>query len=79
MRTGPSKVDRLVLIDRDVDMATPMCTQITFEGLIDEITGIKSGSVPWNPRGEHCSRCCPASAATSVLLQLLLRLARLAG
>lgn len=34
-----------------VDLVTPMMTQITFEGLIDEVTGIKNGAVPWAPKG----------------------------
>lgn len=32
-------------------MVTPMMSQITFEGLIDEVTGIKAGVVPWVPKG----------------------------
>ena len=36
-----------------VDIITPMMTQITFEGLVDEVTGIRNGSVPWVPRGRH--------------------------
>lgn len=43
--TGP-KIGRVILIDREVDLVTPMMTQITFEGLIDEVTGIRHGSVP---------------------------------
>ena len=35
----------IVLIDRDVDMVTPLCTQLTYEGLIDEIIGVQNGSV----------------------------------
>ncbi len=35
------KIDNLILIDRTVDMITPMMTQLTYEGLIDEIFGIK--------------------------------------
>ena len=38
------EIDNLVLIDRHVDMITPMCTQLTYEGLIDEMFGIKYGS-----------------------------------
>jgi hypothetical protein len=31
-----------------------MMTQITFEGLIDEVTGVKFGSVPWvQAKGQH--------------------------
>jgi hypothetical protein len=43
---GPGRIGRLFLIDREVDLVTPMMTQITFEGLIDEVTGIRHGSVP---------------------------------
>ena len=39
----PSLIDSLILIDRRVDMITPMCTQLTYEGLIDEIFSIESG------------------------------------
>jgi hypothetical protein len=35
------KVDNLILIDRNVDYITPMMTQLTYEGLIDENFGIK--------------------------------------
>ena len=28
-----------------VDLVTPLCTQLTYEGLIDEVFGIKSGVV----------------------------------
>ena len=34
-----------MLLDREVDCVTPMCTQLTFEGLVDETLGIKNGSV----------------------------------
>ncbi len=44
----------MILIDREVDLVTPMMTQITFEGLIDEVTGIKYGAVAWQPRGACC-------------------------
>lgn len=35
------KIDNLILIDRNVDLITPMMTQLTYEGLIDENFGIK--------------------------------------
>jgi hypothetical protein len=37
-----SDFDSMIIIDRSVDLLTPMCTQLTYEGLIDEIYGIKS-------------------------------------
>ena len=33
------RVDMIVLLDRAVDVVTPLCTQLTYEGLIDEIVG----------------------------------------
>lgn len=48
---GGGLVSRAILIDREVDIVTPMMTQITFEGLIDEVTGIRNGAVPYVPRG----------------------------
>ena len=44
-------IDRCILLDREVDLVTPCMTQITFEGLIDEVTGIKHGAVAWAPKG----------------------------
>ena len=37
---GP--IDSLVIIDRSVDMVTPLCTQLTYEGLVDEFVGIRN-------------------------------------
>ena len=39
------QIDMILLIDREVDMVTPLCTQLTYEGLIDEIIGVQNGSV----------------------------------
>lgn len=39
-------IDNLVIIDRNTDLLTPLLTQLTYEGLIDEYYGItESGSV----------------------------------
>ncbi len=35
------KIDNLMLIDRSLDMITPMMSQLTYEGLVDEHFGIK--------------------------------------
>lgn len=37
-----TSIESLVIIDRDVDFATPLLTQLTYEGLIDELIGIKN-------------------------------------
>lgn len=38
--TPSSTIDNLIIIDREVDFATPLMTQLTYEGLIDETFGI---------------------------------------
>lgn len=35
------KIDNLILIDRATDHLTPMMSQLTYEGLIDENIGIR--------------------------------------
>ena len=38
--------DSLIIIDRRVDMITPLLTQLTYEGLIDEVIHIKNCKCP---------------------------------
>lgn len=40
--TISDKFDSLIVIDRKADMITPLLTQLTYEGLIDEVIGIKN-------------------------------------
>ena len=40
-RVSP-QIDSLLLIDREVDLLTPLFTQLTYEGLIDELYGIQN-------------------------------------
>ncbi|MCL7041089.1 hypothetical protein MKW94_008806 [Papaver nudicaule] len=42
---GIPEINTLILLDREVDMVTPMCTQLTYEGLMDEILRVSNGSV----------------------------------
>ncbi|KAI3949468.1 hypothetical protein MKW92_040574 [Papaver armeniacum] len=42
---GIPEINTLVLLDREVDMVTPMCIQLTYEGLMDEILRVSNGSV----------------------------------
>uniref|UniRef100_A0A8C5M3K2 VPS33B late endosome and lysosome associated n=1 Tax=Leptobrachium leishanense TaxID=445787 RepID=A0A8C5M3K2_9ANUR len=37
------------IIDRDVDYVTPLCSQVVYEGLVDDIFRIKCGSVEFGP------------------------------
>ncbi|CAH1117079.1 unnamed protein product [Phaedon cochleariae] len=39
-----SCIDQILLIDRSVDLLTPLATQLTYEGLIDEIFGINNST-----------------------------------
>ena len=36
-----STIENLIIVDRDVDFATVLMTQLTYEGLVDEFAGIK--------------------------------------
>lgn len=38
-----AELDQIILIDRTVDMITPFCQQLTYEGLIDEFLHIRHG------------------------------------
>ncbi|XP_052277232.1 vacuolar protein sorting-associated protein 33B-like isoform X2 [Dreissena polymorpha] len=35
-----SEIGHMFLIDREVDLVTPLCTQVTYEGLLDDMFGI---------------------------------------
>ncbi|XVE68818.1 hypothetical protein DITRI_Ditri09bG0100400 [Diplodiscus trichospermus] len=39
------EINTLILIDREVDMVTPMCSQLTYEGLLDEFLRINNSYV----------------------------------
>ncbi|KAK6541217.1 hypothetical protein TWF694_008584 [Orbilia ellipsospora] len=46
MALAPSSIiENLVIIDRETDLVTPLLTQLTYEGLIDEIFGIQNSHV----------------------------------
>ncbi|KAI9202754.1 Sec1-like protein [Polychytrium aggregatum] len=51
--------DSVLILDRSVDLITPMCTQLTYEGLIDEIFGIRTTFA------EFDSSVLPSTAAPS--------------
>lgn len=42
---GVPEINTLILLDREVDMVTPFCTQLTYEGLVDEFLHVNNGSV----------------------------------
>lgn len=37
------EIETLIILDRDVDVITPMLTPVTYEGLLDELFDIKDG------------------------------------
>ncbi|XP_002057211.3 vacuolar protein sorting-associated protein 33A [Drosophila virilis] len=38
-------IDQLILLDRGIDLLTPLATQLTYEGLIDEFFGIRQNKL----------------------------------
>ncbi|TKA57381.1 hypothetical protein B0A53_00610 [Rhodotorula sp. CCFEE 5036] len=42
-------IDSMVVIDRQVDMVSALCTQLTYEGLVDEVVGIKHSHIDVDP------------------------------
>ncbi|PKI84128.1 hypothetical protein MVES_002138 [Malassezia vespertilionis] len=45
LQTLSPQIDALVVLDRTVDLVTPFSTQLTYEGLIDEVFSIANGFV----------------------------------
>ncbi|PIA17538.1 Sec1-like protein, partial [Coemansia reversa NRRL 1564] len=50
-----STFDSVVIIDRAVDLATPLLTQLTYEGLVSEVFGINNGAVALGGEGAEAS------------------------
>ncbi|KAG9304488.1 hypothetical protein G9A89_020052 [Geosiphon pyriformis] len=45
MHSMSQNIESLIIIDRSVDLITPLCTQLTYEGLVDEVFGIRHSFV----------------------------------
>ncbi|PWN25926.1 Sec1-like protein [Jaminaea rosea] len=41
-------IDGLVIVERSTDLVTPLCNQLTYAGLVDDVIGIKSGHVEFD-------------------------------
>ncbi|KAG8880918.1 hypothetical protein FRB98_004678 [Tulasnella sp. 332] len=75
LSTPSELLDSLVIIDRSTDMITPLLTQLTYEGLVDELMGINNSYVEveanlLNPPSQtaaapSASSSLPTAAATS--------------
>ncbi|XP_047437339.1 vacuolar protein sorting-associated protein 33B [Mugil cephalus] len=48
-KTRQAEIGKVFLIDRDVDFVTPLCSQVVYEGLVDDIFKIKCGCVEFGP------------------------------
>ncbi|KAM9318269.1 vacuolar protein sorting-associated protein 33B isoform 1-T4 [Pholidichthys leucotaenia] len=44
-----AEIGNVFLIDRDVDYVTPLCSQVVYEGLVDDVFRIKCGCVEFGP------------------------------
>lgn len=74
-------IESLIVIDREVDYATPLLTQLTYEGLIDEVVGIQNnqadvdstivGAAP-QPAAQGSSKAIGTPAAQSKKRKILL-------
>jgi hypothetical protein len=65
-----SEFDSVFLIDRTADYITPLKTQFTYEGLVDELFGIRSSFLEVDPSIFHGSRA--ASSVNSKPRKILL-------
>ncbi|KAG8946350.1 hypothetical protein FRC04_011896 [Tulasnella sp. 424] len=45
LQTQSEIFDSLIIIDRSVDMVTPLLTQLTYQGLLDEVLGVKNSHI----------------------------------
>ncbi|KXN88896.1 Vacuolar protein sorting-associated protein 33A [Leucoagaricus sp. SymC.cos] len=71
--TSPT-IDSLIILDRRVDMITPFLTQLTYEGLVDELFGLKNSHVelptslltPPNPQTNAASTSQASAAPITV-------------
>ncbi|KAL4227335.1 Vacuolar protein sorting-associated protein 33B [Mactra antiquata] len=44
-----SEIGHLFLVDRGIDFVTPLCSQVVYEGLLDDMFGIQCGCVEFGP------------------------------
>jgi len=67
-----SEIENLIIIDRNVDLITPLCSQLTYEGLIDEHFCIQNTCVELDPEitGFKERRKIPLNSADSIFREL---------
>ncbi|KAK5663360.1 hypothetical protein OQA88_3788 [Cercophora sp. LCS_1] len=70
--TPSTTTESVIIIDREVDFVTPLLTQLTYEGLIDEVFGIQHNQTDVDstivgaqvPAAQGASAAAPSSAQT---------------
>ncbi|OAD52769.1 Vacuolar protein sorting-associated protein 33A [Eufriesea mexicana] len=67
-----SIIEHLLLLDRSVDLLSPLVTQLTYEGLIDEIFGIEYNTVELPARRFHDSQNSPTTMSLNGKEQIIL-------
>nr|ASF90207.1 hypothetical protein SPAR04510 [Bartheletia paradoxa] len=65
LRTPSHSIDTMIVIERASDMVTPMCTQLTYEGLVDEVFGLKNSHAEVPASLLSPAPTAPPSAATA--------------
>ncbi|CAH7688814.1 vacuolar protein sorting-associated protein 33A [Phakopsora pachyrhizi] len=73
----PGSIDSLIILDRHLDMVTPMCTQLTYEGLLDELIGIEHAHIevapdllaPSTPVAGNTAHSIPSSSTSQTFPQ----------
>lgn len=63
-------MDALIVLDRQADLVTPFLTQLTYEGLVDELIGIKNGDryFVWLLHVHSCTYTLYSSRRTSCIV-----------
>ncbi len=54
-----SEISQMIILDRQCDFITPLCSQLTYEGILDDVLDIKSGYVHIPKEisgGDHASK-----------------------
>ncbi|KAM0747571.1 putative ATP binding protein [Meredithblackwellia eburnea MCA 4105] len=60
-----SDIEAMIVIDRQVDMVTPLCTQLTYLGLVDEVVGVNNAHVEVDPALLNPSSTGPSTPSSS--------------
>ncbi|KAJ2925516.1 hypothetical protein H1R20_g11576, partial [Candolleomyces eurysporus] len=70
-----ANIDSLIVLDRKVDLITPLLTQLTYEGLIDELIGIRNSHVELpvalvNPPAANLASSSSASTSATPIINV---------